>query len=159
MLINSVASLMSLTLSTGQMRLIRAPSGLPRAPVTPAACPHLRFPRHWQARHHPPHPSPTPWLLGPLHAAQLRAYYMTSRVNQGSINAKSTAGLTYQTQLRMLNTRPQQQTGQEQRNINEALCGVCSAPPVCGRVYRARWWPSLSLCVCTGGAQVPCFRD
>lgn len=31
---------------------------------------------------------------------------MMSRVNQGSINAKSVAGLTYQTQLPMLNTRP-----------------------------------------------------
>ena len=48
---------------------------------------------------------------------------MMSRVNQGSINAKSAVGLTYQTQLPMLNTRPQQQMGQEQRNINEALCG------------------------------------
>lgn len=48
---------------------------------------------------------------------------MTSRVNQGSINAKSAAGLTYQTQLPMLNTRPQQQMGQERQNINEALCG------------------------------------
>lgn len=31
---------------------------------------------------------------------------MMSHVNQGSINAKSTAGLTYQTQLLMLNTGP-----------------------------------------------------
>ena len=64
---------------------------------------------------HPVGPSATP-------PTQLRVYYMMSRVNQGSINAKSAAGLTYQTQLPMLNTRPRQQMGQEQRNINEALC-------------------------------------
>lgn len=78
-----------------------------------------------QAPCHPAQPSLT--LLapqGPPSAAQLRVYYMMSRVNQGSINAKSAAGLTYQTQLLMLNTRPQQQMGQEKRNINEALC-VC----------------------------------
>lgn len=86
---------------------------------------------------------------------------MTSLVYQGSINAKSAAGLTYQTQLQMLNTRPPQQMGQEQRNINEALCGVCPAPPrLCVAVCTGpRRWPSLSLCVCTGGAHVPCFRD
>ena len=55
-----------------------------------------------------------------------------SHVNQGSINANSAAGLTYQTQLPMLNTRPQQQTGQEQRNINEALCGGCARPACTG---------------------------
>lgn len=63
---------------------------------------------------------------------------MMSRVNQGSINAKSAAGLTYKTQLPMLNTRPQQQRGQEQRNINEALCvGVCSACIHTACVHRA----------------------
>lgn len=51
-----------------------------------------------------------------------------SRVNQGSINAKSAAGLTYQTQLPMLNTQPRQQPGQEQRNSNEALCGGWARP-------------------------------
>lgn len=78
------------------------------------------------ARPHPGHSS-GPSLPAPA-LAQLRVYYMMSRVNQGSINAKSAAGLTYQTQLPMLNTQPRQQPGQEQRNSNEALCGGWARP-------------------------------
>lgn len=81
MLINSVASLMSLTLSAGQTRLIRAPSGLPSAPVTPEICPYLVVSL---APARPsivlPTPAPSRQFLGPLPGAQLRVYYMMSRV-------------------------------------------------------------------------------
>lgn len=74
---------------------------------------------------------------------------MMSRVNQGSINAKNTAGLTYQTQLLMLNTRPQQQVGQEKRNINEALCVWRGTQPIHGLCVQASLvWKSMGVCVC-----------
>lgn len=75
---------------------------------------------------------------------------MMSHVNQGSINAKCTAGLTYQTQLPMLNTRPQQLMGQEQGNINEALVGRVCAEPVLGPCEN-RW---AFACVFTRGTHV-----
>lgn len=79
---------------------------------------------------------------------------MMSRVNQGSINAKNAAGLTYQTQLLMLNTRPQQQMGQEKRNINEALC-VEGAQPVYGLCVRASLvWKSMGVCMCAQAVYV-----
>lgn len=82
---------------------------------------------------------------------------MMSRVNQGSINAKSTAGLTYQTQLPMLNTRPQQQMGQEQRNINEALCVGC-AQPVYGLCAQCLTGVKIDGCfsVCAQAAHMLC---
>lgn len=158
---------MSLTLSAGQTRLIRAPSSLPGAPVTPPLppiCPYLvlslALAKPSVCR--PPHPSPILLALQappswPLPSAQLRVYYMMSRVNQGSINAKSTAGLTYQTQLPMLNTRPQQQMGQEQRNINEALCVGC-AQPVYGLCAQCLTGVKIDGCfsVCAQAAHMLC---
>lgn len=72
---------------------------------------------------------------------------MMSCVSQGSINAKSTAGLTYQTQLPMLNTRPRQQVGQEQWNINEALCRGC-AWPVQGLCALGLTGVKIDACLC-----------
>lgn len=122
--------------------------------MTPAVCPYLVLSLALAT------PASFCLLLKPLPAAQLRVYYMMSRVNQGSINAKNAAGLTYQTQLLMLNTRPQQQMGQEKRNINEALCVQgCSA---------CMWFVCTGLTgleidgclhVCTGSVHVPCFLD
>lgn len=138
---------MSLTLSAGQTRLLRAPSGLPTAPATTVVCPYLEVSLAW-ARPSVilPKPALSRRQLMPLHAAQLGVYYTMSRVNQGSINAKSTAGLTYQTQLPMLNTRPQQHMGQEQRNINEALCRVCSAEY--GLCVQRLAGVEINRCVC-----------
>ena len=129
MLINSVASLMSLTLSTGQTRLMRAPPlRLAQRTCDPSVLSSPGgFPGTGQAQCHRPHPSPIPWAPQLPHSTQRRVYYTMSRVNQGSINAKSAAGLTYPTQLLTLNTRPRQQMGRGQGNINEALCGLCSA--------------------------------
>lgn len=76
------------------------------------------------------------------------------RVNQGSINAESAAGLTYPTQLLMLNARPQQQTGQEQGNINEASCGVCSA---CVGLCAQGLTGVKSMGVGVGSTRAPCF--
>lgn len=136
MLINSVASLMSLTLSAGQTRLIRAPSGLPSAPVTPWTVLTWRGSSGTgRAQPGPPYPSRIAWgLCRPLLLAQLRVYSMRNHVNWGSINAKSTAGLTYQTQLLTLNSRARQQMGQEQRHIHEALYRV--GPNVYGLCTR-----------------------
>lgn len=80
---------------------------------------------------------------------------MMSRVNQGAINAKSVAGLTYQTQLPMLNTRPRQQLGQEQRNINEALCGGCAGPAE-GLCARGLTGVKVDGCLCARVWAAPC---
>lgn len=144
MLINSGASLMSLTLSAGQTRLIRAPLASPvhlRPLPTPWAVLTWRLPCHWQGwevsftpQSQPLSSSGRPPPAPP--STQLRVYYMTSPVNQGSINAKCTAGLTYQTQLLILNTRPRQQMGQEQRKLmRHCVQGVHSLYMACA--YRA----------------------
>lgn len=155
MLINSVASLMSLTLSAGQTRLIRAPSGLPSAPVTPIDCPYLGG-GSGTGRNQPgpPYPSLIVWgLCRPLLLAQLRVYSMRNHVNRGSVNAKSTAGLTYQTQLLTLHSQARQQMGQEQRHIHEALYRV--GPHVyglCARGHMGGAGIDGRLQVCTKGA-------
>lgn len=92
---------------------------------------------------------------------------MMGHVNQGSINAKSAAGLTYQTQLPMLNTQPQQQMGQGERNINEALCEGCARPGYgwCAqglsgvKINGCMWGGGVCVCVCMGSIHAPCFLD
>lgn len=74
---------------------------------------------------------------------------MMSRVNRGSINAKSTAGLTYQTQLLMLNTGP----GSKWAKNNGIVIRHC----VSGGVQSPGWaGVTISEClnVCAQGAHV-----
>ncbi|OBS80991.1 hypothetical protein A6R68_20818 [Neotoma lepida] len=81
-----------------------------------------------QESSNPQKASSSPWTpqipsSGPLPSVQLRVYYMTSHVNQGSINAKSTAGLTYQTQLLMLNTGPSSKWAKNNRILMRHCVG------------------------------------
>lgn len=72
-----------------------------------------------------------------------------SHVNQGSINAKGTAGLTYQTQLLMLNTGPSSQWAKNNRILMRHCVGGYAEPELSW--CENQWVPE---CVCARGTHV-----
>lgn len=78
---------------------------------------------------------------------------MMSCVNQGSINAKSTAGLTYQTQLLMLNTGPSSKWAKNNGILIRHCVGGVQSPCWAGVKINE------CLNVCAQGAHVSVFLE